>query len=362
MRLPVIGARRDHAERYLFLVIAGFAVSVAATRLFLAATGYPKVGGGGLHIAHMLWGGLLLVVAATLPLLFVGRRVLLLSAVAGGVGVGLFIDEIGKFITESNDYFFAPAAPLIYGAILLLTAVWLVVSRSGGGSAHEDLQAGVEAMRDATDGQLSAAGRARAVDRLRRAATDPDAARAALAEAQISLLTSPAVDRLVVSPGWVERGGPRDLLDRFLPIRLERALILAGLALAALLAVLTSVVLIALLGGEDLPLPQPTGPIELPQEPGWTILLFLVATGVGLASGVAAVLLARGRVREGLRLGIWATLVNIVAGGLLTFYVAQFGALSSAIGHLTLLALLLDHDRRIGGGDVHRLPANVAAP
>ncbi|HYO42843.1 MAG TPA: hypothetical protein VES19_06550, partial [Candidatus Limnocylindrales bacterium] len=84
MKLPTLGARREHAERYLFVVIAGFAISVAVTRWFLAVTGYPKVGGGGLHVAHMLWGGLLLVVAAILPLLFVGRRVLLVSALAGG--------------------------------------------------------------------------------------------------------------------------------------------------------------------------------------------------------------------------------------------------------------------------------------
>ena len=75
MRIPTLGARRDHAERYLLLMIVAFAVTVAATRWFLALTGYPKVGGGGLHVAHMLWGGLLLVVAALLPLLFVGRLV-----------------------------------------------------------------------------------------------------------------------------------------------------------------------------------------------------------------------------------------------------------------------------------------------
>ena len=54
-----------------------------------------------------------------------------------------------------------------------------------------------------------------------------------------------------------------------------------------------------------------------------------------------------GRVRAGLRVGTWATLVNLVAGGLLTFYVAQFGAMASAVGHLALLLLLLDHDRRL---------------
>ena len=73
---------------FLLLMIAAFAVTVAGRGWFLALTGYPKVGGGGLHVAHMLWGGLLLVIAALLPLLFVGRRMLLLSALLAGVGVG----------------------------------------------------------------------------------------------------------------------------------------------------------------------------------------------------------------------------------------------------------------------------------
>ena len=30
--------------------------SILVIRAFLAATGYPQLGGHGLHIAHMLWG------------------------------------------------------------------------------------------------------------------------------------------------------------------------------------------------------------------------------------------------------------------------------------------------------------------
>jgi hypothetical protein len=348
-RRPLMGARRDGAERYLFLAIAGFALSVAGTRWFLDLTGYPKVGGGGLHIAHVLWGGLLLVVAATLPLVFVGRRMLVVSAIAGGVGVGLFIDEIGKFLTETNDYFFAPAAPMIYGALLLLVAAWVAVrrGRAGRGSDHDALQASVEAVRAGIDGDLTAHERDRVAALLERVAAEGDPADAALARRQAELLASPEVEARLVAPGWVESGRARALVDRFLPRRLERALIILGLIGAVLLAILSALVLAVVLGASvPLSLPEAEGPVQFPTEPVWTILTFVVALGVGAASGVAVALILARREGLGLSIAIGATLVNLVAGGLLTFYVAQFGAMADTIGHLLLLALLLDYRSR----------------
>jgi hypothetical protein len=52
LRQPV---RREGAERYLFLTLVSFAATVLATRGFLELTGYPRIGGGELHIAHALW-------------------------------------------------------------------------------------------------------------------------------------------------------------------------------------------------------------------------------------------------------------------------------------------------------------------
>jgi len=117
---PVI---RRGAERYLLLMIVAFAVSVVGTRWYLDATGYPQVGGGELHVAHMLWGGALLLVAAILPLVLAADWVPTISAILAGAGTGLFIDEVGKFITASNDYFYPLAAPLIYGLLLVLVLV-----------------------------------------------------------------------------------------------------------------------------------------------------------------------------------------------------------------------------------------------
>jgi hypothetical protein len=96
--------------------------TILGMRLYLVATGYSQFGGGGLHIAHLLWGGALLAVAVLLTVSLITRASRRVAAVLGGVGFGLFIDEIGKFVTSDNDYFFQPTIALIYVALVL---IWL---------------------------------------------------------------------------------------------------------------------------------------------------------------------------------------------------------------------------------------------
>src|SRR5438128_3434136 len=85
----------------LFVVMAIFAVLVI--RFLLGISGYPKLGGAGLHIAHLLWGGLLMLLSLLILLVYLGRRVMRLAAVVGGLGFGVFLDELGKFITSDNN-------------------------------------------------------------------------------------------------------------------------------------------------------------------------------------------------------------------------------------------------------------------
>src|SRR5437588_7618186 len=103
-------------ERFLVSAVA----ALLAVRFFLGLTGYPRLGGGGLHIAHMLWGGGLMVAALLLLLNYLGHRIRRLAAILGGLGFGLFIDELGKFITSDNNYFYRPTIALIYVVFVLL--------------------------------------------------------------------------------------------------------------------------------------------------------------------------------------------------------------------------------------------------
>jgi hypothetical protein len=116
-------ARNIEIRSLLDTLFVSAVATILIIRLQLWATHYPKLGGGKLHIAHLLWGGLAMLVAVVVLLSFLSRGRRHTAAVLGGIGFGFFIDEIGKFVTSDNDYFFKPAAGMIYIVFIVLFLV-----------------------------------------------------------------------------------------------------------------------------------------------------------------------------------------------------------------------------------------------
>ena len=136
---PPVFVRSIYAETLLENFFVSAAASVLAIRFYLHITGFPQLGFGPLHIAHMLWGGLLMLIALLIPLAFLDHRAKVVSAVLGGIGFGAFIDELGKFITRDNDYFFQPAVALIYVIFVLIFFAIRAVGRRRSLSSQECL-------------------------------------------------------------------------------------------------------------------------------------------------------------------------------------------------------------------------------
>jgi uncharacterized membrane protein YczE len=126
----------------MFLIAAVGTILVIRTQLWL--TNYPQLGGGGLHIAHLLYGGIFMVLAIGLLVTFLGRSPRFPAAIVGGVGFGFFIDELGKFITSDNNYFFQPAAALIYLIFIGLFLVSRALQRRRGLSPREKLSNAID--------------------------------------------------------------------------------------------------------------------------------------------------------------------------------------------------------------------------
>jgi hypothetical protein len=216
-------------------------VSLLGIRWFLALTGYPRLGSNGIHVAHMLWGGLLMLLALMLLLAFLDRSVQRLAAVIAGLGFGTFIDEIGKFVTSDNNYFYRPAVALIYG----LFVVAFLVARTFIGqrplSETEALANALDLLTGTPDGPIEDDDRAR-IQRLLEQA-DPKAALTRLAERHLAELPGEAPhEGLVASVHRRIADGYEELMAN--PWA-ERALIVCVVAYAALAVVGVALVAIS---------------------------------------------------------------------------------------------------------------------
>ena len=158
--------RSADLERMLdtLLIFAVATILIIRTQLWL--TNYPQLGGHGLHIAHLLWGGLGMLIALVLLLGYLNPVVRLIAAVLGGIGLGFFIDELGKFVTSDNNYFFKPTAAMIYIFFVVFFMAGRYLARRRGLSRREYLVNAIELTKDAATRTMTPAEQERILELL----------------------------------------------------------------------------------------------------------------------------------------------------------------------------------------------------
>ncbi len=303
--------------------IAGFLVAtvmtVLLTRGALAALGFPQLGGKGLHIAHVLWGGLLMALALLVLLSFAGPVARPVGALVGGVGFGLFIDEVGKFVTSDNDYFYGPTPSLIYLVVVLLV---LLAEGLHGRFPHEPreyLAGAVDHAVAGVVGGLTPRARAEARELLDRAGDVPGAA-------EVRALLD-AVDE-----DSAELPNPIDAIGAAV-VRATRHVVSArwvpwlavGILLASLVATVTSG-MVAWFGGADVP--------------GWAVVGLLVSAAVATATALYGVVVVRGDRMRGYALCRRAILISLLVTQVFVFRIQEWWATVGLVVALLALGLV----------------------
>jgi hypothetical protein len=326
--------RRDRAADYLLTSLVAFAVSVILTRVYLHVTGFPQLGNSVLHIAHALWGGLLLTVGALLPLALANRWALQASALLGGIGTGLFVDEVGKFITQANDYFFAPALSLIYAFVLLNVLVYLYFRRPQRPDPRQAMFQALEGLQDALDGDLDTEEASRIEAQLAVAVQSDRDEVVTLADAIHDYMQEGRRHWSAAAPGRWERFVLR---AQALGMRFGRERHRTAISVLMILWVVLVIGYVAILvqGGANLDT----------QVLRWRTPLIGIQATVGGLMILAVLSWLAGNEDRGLRFGVLAFLLSLVGLQTFYFYLSQFYAITFTLLQLACLQVLLAYRR-----------------
>jgi hypothetical protein len=356
-RRPVINQNASH---YVLVLMVTFAVAVVGTRLYLEATGYPQIGNKTFHFAHALWGGLLETIAVLLLLIFVNRWMFILSAALAGAGVGLFIDEVGKFITQANDYFFPLAAPIIYVAFLLTVLVYLSVRRTRQHSARGLMFNILRDLEEVLDEDLSVSEQTYIISRLELVVNQnerPDLSR--LAAVLLDYVRSQTVMVVPDRQSRVNRllAALERIEARSFPQGVMRRILILLCAADGLYALAQFVLLLWLESGRP-NLPDPLlnnlarsiqfiqGQVSL----NWYLVMVALQLATGILMLLALTAFLRHRDRAAVQFGVVSLLLTLTVTNTLGFYYTQFSvALNSLYAFTFLLALRRYHWRFLNG-------------
>lgn len=337
--------RQQAADTLVALMIVSFAVTVIVVRVFLQLSGYPQIGSSTFHIAHLLWGGLLLFVAVVLLLSLANRWVLWVCAALGGIGVGLFIDEVGKFITQNNDYFFPLAFPIIYAFLLVCVWLYLRLRRSQPRDTRTLLYNSLEDIKQVLDHDLDPFEHTALVKSLTRVmSTAKHHNEQRLAGALLEFVRAEDV-YLAREPNRIEQawGWTKFVAARWPSRRALKWILILAFAWSGLSSLFEIGALWSFVAGsfQDSTLPAfviENGKAQYELRDPTLLLVHSVAILVtGAMCMIATALMLLGKEHAGLRLGSFAIILSLTVVTLLTFYFSQLYAIGDALTQLAIL-------------------------
>ncbi|MFH1840767.1 MAG: hypothetical protein ABH807_01250 [Candidatus Shapirobacteria bacterium] len=326
--------RRSGGQHYLMLVLVSLAFSVIGTRVFLQLTSFPQFGGGRFHLAHVLWGGLLLFGAAIMPLIFANRSVLSVSAILTGLGMGLFIDEVGKFISLNNDYFYPPALPIIYAFFLLTLMLYRRLRRPTVMDRRTLFYSIWDKFAEIFDHDLDQEEHQELTEQLKNLSDqkeDPELAN--LAQKLLLFLKSPTLNLPSGYPPWTQRS-----LMWAQKVE-EKIFSRGGLKLGLITCWL-------FMGIEDWW--RLITQIEMPDSRGeiWFLIRRGLEAIIAVAFFAAARLMKKGQEKKAISLAYFSILVSLTMVNLLVFYQDQARAIVGTLGQSFVLLLVIRYQQR----------------
>ena len=289
--------------------------------------------------------------AALLPLVFANRWVYLLGSALAGVGIGLFIDEVGKFITQTNDYFYPAAAPIIYALFLICVLLYLQLNRPSPREARAEMYTVLEMMEDVLDHDLDEHEKADIEKRLHfviEQAERPELAR--LGRALHEFISHEQIYLAPKTPGFVEKTRDRLLQveQRYFNRTRFRTFLacgIGGLGLVSLVGPLQqglSFIQAAMQAGTLAFLLQDNGRALV----DWFFRLQVMQGLVGVMLVLGAGLLLTRREEQGVRFCYTGLLIYLTIVNLLLFYYNQFSTIIFASVQFVLLLGVLYYQQR----------------
>ncbi len=334
----------DLLENFLIASIS----SILFIRFFLAITGYPQIGNGDFHIAHMLWGGFLLMIALVLNLSFLGNRILRVSAIIGGIGFGVFIDELGKFITSDNDYFFEPTIAILYFVFLTLVFIFHYIEKHRPLTEKEYVMNAFQMFEEVVSHDMDREEKKKLMQYIKHARNYPFAP-------QLEALAQTIEVTPTKKPHFFQKTYTSllDFFDSFIESVLFRKLVVIFFVLQGII-MLGNIFLIAAFKIDNIPFFVPV----IPEELSFTIyaeLFSIILSGVFVIFGILYFRFSRERAYEMFK---YSVIVSILITQFFVFYREQFQALIGLTINIVVLMVLnfiINHEKKQKGKISHSI-------